>query len=35
MNRRPIGLDHGEWCDSGDWEWLCDECRAECECEED
>jgi hypothetical protein len=26
---RPIGLDHGEHCDDGDWEHMCDECRAE------
>ena len=25
--RRPIGLNHGEHCAPGDWEWLCDECR--------
>lgn len=29
MNRRPIGLNHGEHCDSGDWEFMCDECRDE------
>ena len=24
---RPIGLSHGEHCDTGDWEHMCDECR--------
>ena len=37
MNRRPIGLNHGEHCDSGDWEFLCDDCRtsAAWDCEGD
>ena len=26
---RPIGLNHSEQCDSGDWDDLCDECRAQ------
>ena len=37
MIGRPIGLDHGPHCDSGDWYWLCDSCReaAMWDCEED
>ena len=27
MIGRPIGLSHGEHCDTGDWDDLCDECR--------
>ena len=29
MNYRPIGLSHGEWCDSDDPAHWCDSCQTE------
>ena len=29
MSYRPIGVNHSEQCDSGEFDDLCDECRAE------
>jgi hypothetical protein len=29
VNYAPIGADHGEWCDDGDYESMCLDCRRE------
>lgn len=37
MNCRPIGVNHSEQCDTGEWDDLCDDCRAQAEwdCDEE